>query len=148
VVQDVLKMVRNDLLNHSVTLQTAFAPDLPAVQGDRVQLQQVILNLIMNATDAMATNAYADRQLVVETECNSNGGVRISIRDRGHGLTPEAQARLFEPFFTTKPAGMGLGLKVCRTIITAHGGQLAGVNNPDKGATFYFELPAGKAEDS
>ncbi|MCG3149082.1 MAG: Adaptive-response sensory-kinase SasA [Verrucomicrobiae bacterium] len=148
VVQDVLKMVRNDLLNHSITLQTAFAPDLPAIHGDRVQLQQVMLNLILNATDAMATNAYADRQLAVQTERTPAGAVRISIRDRGHGLTPEAQARIFQPFFTTKLTGMGLGLKVCRTIITAHGGQLGGENNPDAGATFYFELPAGNGTRS
>ncbi len=148
VVQDVLKMVRNDLLNHGITLKTEFAPDLPAVCGDRVQFQQVLLNLLLNSSDAMITNSYAERQVAVQTQRTTAGGVRVSIRDRGHGLTPEAQTRIFEPFFTTKPTGMGLGLKVCHTIITAHGGQLVGVNNPDKGATFCFELPAGQGVKS
>jgi PAS domain S-box-containing protein len=144
VTQDVLKMVRHDLLNHGITLETEFAPDLAAVSGDRVQLQQVLLNLILNAADAMANTVPADRHLTVRTEPTREGGIRVSVGDRGTGLAPEVRARIFEPFFTTKSRGMGLGLKVCRTIITAHGGQIRGNNNPEQGSTFYFELPAAR----
>ena len=144
VVQDVLKLVRNDLLNHSYTLQTEFAPDLPEIDGDRVQLQQVLLNLIVNALDAMANSTITNRQLFVRTEHTPEGGVRVSVADQGTGLTPEVREKLFAPYFTTKSTGMGLGLKVCLTIITAHGGQLGGANNPGSGATFFFTLPAAK----
>jgi PAS domain S-box-containing protein len=142
--QDVLKMVHHDLLKHGITLQTELAPDMPAIEGDRAQLQQVLLNLILNAADAMANAAPAHRHLSVRTERSREGGVRVSVGDRGTGLTPEVLKRIFEPFFTTKSTGMGLGLKVCRTIITAHGGQICGDNNPEQGSTFHFELPAAK----
>jgi PAS domain S-box-containing protein len=148
VVQDVLKLVRNDLLNHNIMLQTELATELPVVDGDRVQLQQVLLNLIVNAIDAMAQSSPGDKQLLVRTQRSQDGGVRVTVADRGTGLSPEVLERIFAPYFTTKPAGMGLGLKVCRTIITAHGGQLDGENNPGKGAAFHCTLPAAKKEQS
>lgn len=140
VVQDVLKMVRNELLNHDIGLRTDFADKLPVAKGDRVQLQQVLLNLIMNANEAMATTAPADRQLTVRTAAVS-GHVRVSVADRGTGIAPDVLGQMFGSFFTTKTTGLGLGLPVSRTIISSHGGHLRGMNNPDRGATFEFDLP-------
>ena len=143
VVADILKLVHNDLLNHGITLETVFAPDLPPVWGDWVQLQQVMLNLIVNACDAMAACAPQRRRLVVRTE-RAAGRARVLFVDSGPGLSREVMARLFDPFFTTKPTGLGLGLKVCRTILAAHGSRLEVANNPDQGATFSFSLPAAQ----
>lgn len=148
VVQDVLKLVRNDLMNHKVTLQTALASDQPIVEGDRVQLQQVILNLLANAIDAMAHISPSKRRLLVQTERTETRNVRISVVDRGTGLAPEAMAMLFTPFFTTKPTGMGMGLRISRTIIDAHGGSLGFKNNPEGGATFHFTLPVSAKDQS
>ena len=142
VVQDVLRMIQNDLLTHSIEVRTVFALDLSTVKGDRVQLQQVLLNLMMNAIDAMATCPSAGRQLMVCTETMGQAGARVSVTDSGMGIPPDIVSRLFNPFTTTKPLGLGLGLKVCHTILTAHGGQIEGKNNPDRGATFSFTLPA------
>lgn len=144
VVQDALKLARNDMLNLGITLHTELASDLPVVEGDSVQLQQVLLNLVANAADAMAQTAPAEKHLFVRTEHLGEDAVRVSVSDSGPGMTPETLNNLFSPFFTTKPSGMGLGLKVCRTIIAAHGGQLDGKNNAERGATFQFTLPAAK----
>jgi C4-dicarboxylate-specific signal transduction histidine kinase len=141
VVQDVLKLIRSDLQNHGVTARTALALDLPAVSGDRVQLQQVLLNLVMNACDAVNGNAPVDRRVVVRTELSAEEVVRVSVSDRGEGIAPGALEQVFAPFFTTKAQGLGLGLSVCRSIIAAHGGKLWAANNPDRGATFLFTLP-------
>ncbi len=141
VVSEVLKLVRNDLLNQKVTGQLDLASELPAIVGDRVQLQQVVLNLVMNGCDAIATSPSADRKLIIRTGLNNGEGVCVSVADRGAGLAPDNLEKVFEPFFTTKPHGMGLGLSVCRTIITAHGGKLWAANNAERGATFYFTIP-------
>jgi PAS domain S-box-containing protein len=146
VVQATLRLVRNDLLIHNITLQAEYAPEMPVIEGDRVQLQQVLLNLIVNATDAMAQTSPAERRLFVRTEHLKKDGVCVSVSDSGRGMPPDIAKRIFDPFFTTKHTGMGLGLKVCRTIITAHGGQINGTNNPEQGATFLFTLPAAKKE--
>ena len=140
-VREVLKLVRSDLVNQGVTTHTELAPVLPAVNGDRVQLQQVLLNLLMNACDAMNQNAPADRQLVVRTELSNGAGVRFSVSDHGTGIDPEKVEQVFEPFFSTKAHGLGLGLSVCRTIISAHNGELWAANNREGGASFYFTLP-------
>ena len=140
-VQEVLKLIRGDLLNHGVTTLTKLGPALPTVKGDRVQLQQVLLNLVMNACDAMNGNAPADRQIVVSTELSDGAGVRFSVSDRGSGLPAGELEQVFEPFFTSKTHGLGLGLSVCRSIVTAHGGKLWAANNPERGATFHFTLP-------
>jgi two-component system, cell cycle sensor histidine kinase and response regulator CckA len=142
VVWEVLKLVRSDLVNQGVVVQTELAPALPAVNSDRVQLQQVLLNLVMNACDAMAGNLAADRKLIIRTALAGGEGIRVSVADRGVGLGAENLEKVFEPFFTTKAQGMGLGLSVCRTIISAHGGKLGAANNPERGATFSFTLPA------
>jgi two-component system sensor kinase FixL len=145
VLHDVLKLVRNDLLNHNIQLSVDLARELPPVFGDRIQLQQVMLNLLLNACDAMEQVAPGHRQLVVRAAPTTGGGVRVSVSDRGPGLAPSVATRIFEPFFSTKAHGLGLGLSVCMTIITAHRGQLWAENNPDRGATFHFELPAATA---
>ena len=140
-VQEVLKLIRGDLLNHGVTTLTKLGPALPTVNGDRVQLQQVLLNLVMNACDAMNDNAPADRQIVVSTELCDGAGVLFSVSDRGPGLAAGDLEQVFQPFFTSKTHGLGLGLSVCRSIIMAHGGELWAANNPERGATFHFTLP-------
>jgi two-component system sensor kinase FixL len=141
VVSEVLKLVRNDLLNQRVTGQMELAPALPAIIGDRVQLEQVVLNLVMNGCDAIASGPAADRKLIIRTDLNNGEGICVSVSDHGAGLAPDNLEKVFEPFFTTKLHGMGLGLSVCRTIITAHGGKLWAANNADRGTTFYFTIP-------
>jgi PAS domain S-box-containing protein len=142
VVQEVLKLIRSDLVNQNVIAHTELATDLPPVKGDRVQLQQVLLNLVMNACDAMNGNSPADRQLVVRTELCADKNVRVSVADCGVGLAPDKLEQVFMPFYTTKPHGLGLGLSVCRTIITAHGGNLWAANGEACGAVFYFTIPS------
>lgn len=148
IVQEVLKLVRSDLVNQNFTSQTELAPYLPVIRGDRVQLQQVLLNLVMNGCDAMAGAARNNRQLTISTELSGDDSVHVSVADRGGGIDPEKLELVFEPFFTTKPHGLGLGLAVCRTIITAHGGKLWATNNPERGATFHFSLPVTKQEQA
>ena len=109
--------------------------------GDRVHLQQVLLNLILNALDAMNGNATEDRELIVRVKAEAGKHLEVSVRDCGTGLAPNAARDLFEPFNTTKPNGMGMGLAISRTIIEAHGGKIRAENNPDRGATFTFTLP-------
>jgi PAS domain S-box-containing protein len=143
VVRDVIRLVRSDLLNHAVILTTELAPALPPVVGDRVQLQQVLLNLVVNGYEAMTEVVGTDRKLIVRTGLTDDGRVCVSVTDRGHGIPPEDLERVFEPFFTTKTQGLGLGLAVCRTIISAQGGRLwAANNNGAHGATIQFSLPA------
>ena len=142
VVRDVLKLVRSDLVNQKVEVETKLAPNLPAVVGDPVQLQQILLNLVVNASDAMASCPTPDRRLVIRTEIeNGDDAITVSITDQGCGIPEKNMEQLFEPFFTTKEKGMGLGLSVCRTIIAAHRGTLWAMNNADRGATFCFRLP-------
>jgi two-component system, LuxR family, sensor kinase FixL len=141
VVQDVLKLMRNDLANQGVTVETELAENLPAIQGDPVQLQQVLLNLVLNACEAMIDCDPSERQLII-TSGRENGAVHVSVKDRGVSIPEETMERLFEPFFTTKATGMGLGLSVCRTIIEAHRGNIWVTNNVKRGATFHFSLPS------
>ena len=121
-VEEVLQLSRNSLIGHGITVHRSLAPNVPQVQGDHIQLQQVLLNLILNACDAMAANPPAGRHLTVAT-AHRDGAVRISVSDTGCGLPPDAE-RIFEPFYTTKKHGLGLGLSICRSIVTAHKGRL------------------------
>jgi two-component system, LuxR family, sensor kinase FixL len=141
VVHNVLKLLHSDLVNQNVAVHVELALHLPAVNGDGVQLQQVLLNLVVNGCDAMADIEAVDRKLLVRTELADGKDVRVSVADQGYGIPPEKIDRIFEPFFTTKVKGMGMGLAVCRTIISAHGGRLWATNNPKRGATFQFTLP-------
>jgi PAS domain S-box-containing protein len=140
VIGDVLKLMRNDLINQSVTVDTDLAQNLPAVTGDRVQLQQVLLNLVLNACEAMTGNGSSKRQLLIASKLTKSA-VRVSVTDRGGGIPERKTEQIFERFFTTKKKGMGLGLSICRTIIDAHRGKIWATNNADRGATFYFSLP-------
>jgi two-component system, LuxR family, sensor kinase FixL len=142
VVQDVLKLIHSDLINQEVTVETEFARNLPTVSGDPVQLQQVLLNLVVNACDAMAGCDSSQRRLVIRTRIENGGSaVVVSVTDQGTGIPEEKMEQIFEPFFSTKEKGMGIGLSVCRTIIAAHRGKLWAANNLERGATFYFSLP-------
>jgi two-component system, LuxR family, sensor kinase FixL len=141
VVQEVLALMRSDFLNRGVNLHTKLAAQLPLVSGDRVQLQQVLLNLLINACDAMA-ESDPPRDLVVRSESEPGGKIKVSVADRGTGIPPDHLERVFEPFVTTKVQGLGLGLAVCRSIVRAHNGRLWAANNPDGGAILSLELPA------
>jgi two-component system, LuxR family, sensor kinase FixL len=142
VVRDVLKLIRTDLISQNVNVDTELARNLPTVTGDPVQLQQVLVNLVVNACDAMADCDTPERRLRIRTGLENGGdAVIVSVTDRGSGIQVKEVEEIFEPFFTTKPEGMGLGLSVCRTIIAAHRGKLWATNNPDRGATFHFTMP-------
>jgi len=140
-VEEVLQLSRNSLIGHGITIHRTLAPSVPQVHGDHIQLQQVLLNLILNACDAMSANPPAGRQLTVAT-AHRDGAVRISVSDTGCGLPPDAE-RIFEPFYTTKKHGLGLGLPICRSIVTAHKGRLWAENGAARGAVFHLELPTG-----
>jgi len=142
---EVIALSRNDLHTNLVVLRTEFADDLPRVRGDRVQLQQVVLNLLRNASDAMSTVDDRTRELRITTELDHEDGVRLSVRDAGVGFEPDAAEKLFDAFYTTKPDGMGMGLSVSRSIIERHHGRLWGAANQDYGATFAFSIPAESA---
>ena len=147
VVQDVLKLMRSDLINQKVAVDCELARSLPAVTGDSVQLQQVLLNLVVNACDAMADYNTPERRLLIRTGIeNGSSTVVVSVTDRGGGIPEEKMKHIFEPFFSTKAKGMGLGLSVCHTIIGAHRGKLWVTNNADCGATFHFSLPIAASD--
>jgi C4-dicarboxylate-specific signal transduction histidine kinase len=139
--REVIALSLSDLQRNRVTLRFEFADDLPAVSGDRVQLQQVILNLLRNASDAMITVEGRPRDLLVRTERDAADRVRLSVKDAGVGFDPEAGDKLFAAFHTTKKDGMGIGLSVSRSIIEAHQGRLWAVPNDGPGATFFFSIP-------
>ncbi len=141
-VQESVALVRGELRRNRVALRTELADGLPPVTGDRVQLQQVLLNLIINAVEAMSGVAGRPRELLVRSHRDESGGVIVSVRDSGTGLDPEGAERLFDAFYTTKPEGMGMGLSVSRSIIEAHGGRLWAASDDRPGATFQFSLPA------
>ena len=139
VIEEVLRLTRAEMIGRGVTLGHDLAPDLPQVTGDPVQLQQVVLNLIVNAADAMSANEPGTRRLHISTARHLNV-VRASVRDEGSGLPADTES-LFQPFFTTKAHGLGMGLSICRSIITAHQGRLWAEPHPGSGAVFHFELP-------
>ena len=149
-VNDGVSLMRHVMDRRRITLDLNLAPELPAVLGDRVQLQQVVINLIGNAVQAMADIRDRPRVLCIQSKPENAGHVLVSVRDSGVGIDPEAASRLFDALYTTKPNGMGLGLSICHTIITAHGGRIWASNNPRPGATFSFSLPLmrGGASDS
>jgi two-component system, LuxR family, sensor kinase FixL len=142
VVRDVLKLIRTDLISQNVTVATELARNLPTVTGDPIQLQQILLNLVVNACDAMTDCNTPERRLLIRTGIeNGSSAVVVSVTDQGTSIPEEKMEQIFEPFFTTKAKGMGLGLSICRTIIAAHRGKLWVTNNTDRGATFHFSLP-------
>ena len=146
VVEDVLTLVAGDAALRKCTISADLSPKLPTVLGDRVHLQQVLLNLTMNALEAMAGQTPETRRLTVRTGVDGDGTVEIAVVDSGPGIAQDKIARLFEPFFTTKPRGMGMGLSIARRIIEAHRGRISAASNASEGATFRVVLPA--TEDS
>lgn len=136
-----LKLLHSDLLSHGITAHSELAMNLPQINADRVGLQQVLINLIMNACDAMAELPREDRQLTICTKRTGDELLLVSVSDNGPGIVQEKFDQVFEPFYTSKSNGLGLGLSVCRTIINAHGGKLWASNNAERGATFQFTLP-------
>jgi C4-dicarboxylate-specific signal transduction histidine kinase len=145
IILDVLAFTRDQMRGNDIALETALADGLPPVWGDRVQLQQVMLNLIVNAIEAMSAPGHRPRQLVIGAN-HAEGGVRIEVRDSGPGIAPETADKLFEPFHTSKAQGIGMGLSISRSIIEAHGGQLWTAPNRPHGAVFQFSLPVGQKE--
>jgi signal transduction histidine kinase len=126
-----------------VALETELSDHVPLIFADRIQLQQVILNLILNAVQAMSGVSEKSRELLISTEQDASGAVLVTVQDSGPGLDPESAARAFDAFYTTKPQGMGIGLAICRSIVEAHGGRLWATTNEDRGITFQFTLPTG-----
>ena len=139
-VTEVLQILHNDLFKRGVEVSTALTEDIPLVNGDHIQLQQVILNLIVNGCDAMNKTEQESRRLFITTTREDAHHVRISVADRGTGIPPEMMQRIFAAFYTTKENGLGMGLAICHEIIRAHGGKLWATNNSGAGATFHFTL--------
>jgi two-component system sensor kinase FixL len=143
--QDVASLVRGDAVRRGVHLETTVALETLIVHGDRVHLSQVLINLIINALDAMIDTPRARKRVVVSARATEEQSIEISVTDGGPGVAPEMTSKVFEPLFTTKTSGMGMGLAVSRTIIEAHGGRLWVENNAEGGATFRVALPAMQA---
>jgi C4-dicarboxylate-specific signal transduction histidine kinase len=139
-ISEVIPLVQHEVLKHQVSLRMELAPTLPAVLGDRVQLQQVIINLIVNGIEAMAPVTDRPRQLVVRSQLDDSGQVLVAVEDSGVGIDQGDVKKLFNAFFTTKPSGMGMGLSICRSIIENHGGRLWASRNAGPGATFQFTV--------
>jgi C4-dicarboxylate-specific signal transduction histidine kinase len=140
-IRDVIALARSEVERNRVALETHLSDHVPLIFADRIQLQQVILNLIMNTVEAMSEMSDGPRQLLIRTDTDESGGIVVAVHDSGPGLKTEDLHRLFMPFYTTKPQGMGMGLAICRSIIDAHGGRLWATVNDDRGATFQFTLP-------
>jgi C4-dicarboxylate-specific signal transduction histidine kinase len=141
VIRDVVPLVRTEVLSHQVSLRVDLASTLPSVLADRVQLQQVLINLVMNGIEAMASVDDRPRELVVRSLAHEGDQVLVTVQDVGVGIDSTSVDRLFTAFFTTKPGGMGMGLSISRSIIEAHGGRLWATPNEGPGATFQFALP-------
>jgi C4-dicarboxylate-specific signal transduction histidine kinase len=139
---EVTALVRGEAVKSGVTVGTQFAGDSPRIRCDRVQLQQLMLNLIVNAIQSMSGVDDANRELHISTMIIESGAVCVAVRDTGHGLRPESLPRLFEPFYTTKADGMGMGLSICRSIVEAHGGRLWATSCEPRGALFQFTIRA------
>jgi len=145
-IDEVIALARNAIATNGVLVRTRLTEALFPVEGDRIQLQQVVLNLILNAVEAMSTVATGARKLLISTEKTPTGGVLVSVRDSGPGIDPDHLDRVFQAFYTTKSSGVGMGLSICRSIIDAHGGRLWADMNASRGAVFRFSLPGADKE--
>jgi C4-dicarboxylate-specific signal transduction histidine kinase len=142
-IREVIVLTRGEALKNGVSVEMQLVEGLPLIQGDRVQLQQVVLNLILNAVEAMSSVEAARRALSISTGRRGADEILVAVRDSGPGIDPEHLDRVFDSFYTTKLSGMGLGLSICRSIVDAHGGRLWADANEPRGAVFQFTLPAG-----
>ena len=140
-------MLQHDLEDSQVAVATEYVGNLPPVRAGRIQLQQIVLNLVKNSIEAMSSVPSGSRHMRVVTRLSENSTVLLSIQDSGHGITVEDQGRVFDPFFTTKPTGMGLGLAICRTVAEDHGGNLRLVETSSRGSIFEIQLPIGSTDD-
>ena len=140
-IREVIELTRGEAVKNGASVRTALAEGLPPIEGDRVQLQQVVLNLIINAIQAMRADAEGPRELLITTAQAEPNGVLVAVKDSGPGLAPSSLEQLFDPFYTTKPGGLGMGLSICRSIIEAHGGRLWVTANLPRGAIFHFTVP-------
>ena len=146
-ISEVTQLVQPEVLSHRVSLRLELAPTLPSVLGDRVQLQQVIINLIVNGMEAMASISDRPRELVVRSQLDETGQVLIAVQNSGVGIDPENANKFFSAFFTTKPSGMGMGLSICRSIVEAHGGRVWACANKPRGAVFRFHVALRTGRD-
>jgi PAS domain S-box-containing protein len=144
-IREVIALTRGEAAKNGVSVQTELVDGLPLVQGDRVQLQQVVLNLTINAVEAMSSVKEGPRELLISSGKTDSDGVLVAVRDSGPALTPATLKHVFDAFYTTKPGGMGIGLAICRSIIEAHGGRLWATPNATRGAVFQFNLPSARA---
>jgi C4-dicarboxylate-specific signal transduction histidine kinase len=143
---EVAALLHGEVVKHGVSVQAHLADGLPLIHGDRVQLQQVIINLVINAVEAMSGVSEGARELLVSTGRAEPDGVLVAVQDSGPGFAPGSLEQIFDTFYTTKPSGLGLGLSICRSIIEAHGGRLWATANMPRGATFHFTVAAHSAE--
>lgn len=147
-IREVIELTCSEATKNAVSVRTDLTDGLPPIEGDRVQLQQVALNLIINAVEAMSTISKDARELLISTGRTEAGEVRVEVRDSGPGVDPSSASRLFDAFYTTKPSGTGIGLAISRSIVEAHGGRLWVETNQPQGAVFRFTVPAGPASAS
>jgi signal transduction histidine kinase len=146
-INEVIVLVRSAIVQNGVSVQSRLAEGLPPIHGDRVQLQQVVLNLILNAVEAMGSSEVGARELLISSEQDCTG-VRVAVCDSGPGIDAAHLERVFEAFFTTKPTGVGMGLSICRSIINAHDGRLWAEANEPRGTVFQFILPLKTTHES
>jgi C4-dicarboxylate-specific signal transduction histidine kinase len=147
-IREVIALLQRELTSHQVSLQMELAPALPTILGDRVQLQQVIINLVMNGIEAMQPVTDRPHELLIRSHQAETNQMLVSVTDCGVGISAESAERLFDAFFTTKSSGLGMGLSICRSIVEAHGGRLSASANEGTGATFQFVLPLQQEEAS
>jgi signal transduction histidine kinase len=144
----VMALARGEMVKNGIVVQSRLADNLPSIEGDRVQLQQVVLNLILNAVEAMSSAGDETRELSISTEPNQHNGILLSVRDTGPGIDPVHLEEVFQPFHTTKSSGLGMGLAICRSIIEAHGGRLWASANVPHGAVMQLVVPVRPGDGS